>query len=92
MYHSVIANRHSPSYNDRMDPFPTIKRTGSLGTPDEEKAGYTYEVTLIGRKTLMDVIDAVGDGNRHFHLHLHLRGNGAADFIHDSVCLHSCLG
>jgi hypothetical protein len=37
------------------DPFPAIKRTGSLGTPDEEKAGYTYEVTLIGRKTLIEV-------------------------------------
>ena len=34
---------------------PTIKRTGSLGTPDEEKAGYSYEVTLIGRKTLIPV-------------------------------------
>lgn len=37
------------------DPFPTIKRTRSLGTPDEEKAGYTYEVKLIGRKTLIEV-------------------------------------
>ena len=36
-------------------PFPTIKSTGSLGTPSEEKSGYTYEVTLIGRKTLVPV-------------------------------------
>lgn len=37
------------------DPFPTIKRTQNLGTPGDEKAGYTYEVTLIGRKTLIQV-------------------------------------
>ena len=36
-------------------PYPTIKRTGSLGTPTEEKAGYTYEVVLIGRKTMIKV-------------------------------------
>lgn len=34
-------------------PYPTIKRKGQLGTPAEEKAGYTFEVTLIGRKTLI---------------------------------------
>lgn len=37
------------------DPFPTIKRTKNLGTPAEEKAGYTYEVTLIGRKAIVEV-------------------------------------
>lgn len=34
-------------------PFPTVKVTHSHGTPAEEKAGYTYEVKLIGRKTLI---------------------------------------
>ena len=33
------------------DPFPTVKVTHSHGTPAEEKAGFTYEVKLIGRKT-----------------------------------------
>ena len=36
-------------------PHPTIRCTGSLGTPSEEKAGYTYEVTLIGRKALVPI-------------------------------------
>ncbi len=37
------------------DPFPTIKRNRNLGTPADEKAVYTYEVVLIGRKTLIEV-------------------------------------
>ena len=36
-------------------PFPTVKVTRSHGTPAEEKAGFTYEVKLIGRKTLAKV-------------------------------------
>lgn len=40
-------------------PYPTVKRTGQLGTPAEEKAGYTYEVTLIGRKTLIKLSQSV---------------------------------
>ena len=36
-------------------PFPTVKVTHSHGTPAEEKAGFTYEVKLIGRKTLAKV-------------------------------------
>lgn len=48
-------NGHIYLIGHREAPYPTIKRTGSLGTPTEEKAGYTYEVTLIGRKTLIEV-------------------------------------
>ncbi|MBR2231532.1 MAG: hypothetical protein IJ891_04115 [Prevotella sp.] len=33
----------------------TVKVTRSHGTPAEEKAGFTYEVKLIGRKTLAKV-------------------------------------
>ncbi len=36
------------------DPFPTIKRNRNLGTPADNKAVYTYEVVLIGRKTLIE--------------------------------------
>ncbi len=37
------------------DPFPTIKRSRNLGTPAEEKAVYTYEVTMIGRKSIIEM-------------------------------------
>ena len=33
--------------------FPIIKRTHQTGEADGEKAGYVYEVSLIGRKTLI---------------------------------------
>ncbi len=36
-------------------PYPTIKRNHHLGTPADNKAGYTYEVKLIGRKTVIMV-------------------------------------
>ena len=36
-------------------PYPVIKRTQHLGVPESEKAGYIYEVTLIGRKALVPV-------------------------------------
>ena len=48
-------NGHSYLIGHLEAPYPTIKRTGSLGTPSEEKAGYTYEVVLIGRKTMIKV-------------------------------------
>ncbi len=38
------------------DPFPSIKRNKNLGTPKDEKAAYTYEVVMIGRKTLIEVL------------------------------------
>ena len=37
------------------DPYPVIKCTHQTGEPDGEKAGNVYEVTLIGRKTLISV-------------------------------------
>ena len=37
------------------DPYPVIKCTHQTGEPDGEKAGNVYEVTLIGRKTLIPV-------------------------------------
>lgn len=37
-------------------PFPTVKATRSHGTPADEKAGFTYEVKMIGRKTLAPVV------------------------------------
>ena len=37
------------------DPFPIIKRTHQTGEADGEKAGYVYEVSMIGRKTLIRV-------------------------------------
>ena len=37
------------------DPYPVIKRTHQTGEPDGEKAGNVYEVTFIGRKTLISV-------------------------------------
>lgn len=49
------ANGHSFLIGHFEAPHPTIKRTASLGTPSEEKAGYTYEVKLIGHKTLIEV-------------------------------------
>ena len=39
----------------REDPFPVIKCTHQTGEPDGEKAGNVYEVTLIGRKSLISV-------------------------------------
>ena len=48
-------NGHSYLIGHLEAPHPTVRCTGSLGIPSEEKAGYTYEVTLIGRKTLIEV-------------------------------------
>ena len=39
----------------RESPFPVIRCTHHTGEADGEKAGYVYEVTLIGRKALIPV-------------------------------------
>lgn len=39
----------------REAPYPTIRRTQQTGTPADERAVYTYEVSLIGRKALIPV-------------------------------------
>lgn len=39
----------------RETPYPTIKRTQHSGTPGEERAVYTYEISMIGRKALIPV-------------------------------------
>ncbi len=53
----VITDVQEQSYliGHAEDPYPTIKRERNLGTPTDEKAVYTYEVVLIGRKTLIPV-------------------------------------
>jgi hypothetical protein len=49
----IVTDAQGDSYviGHAEDPFPTVKVTHSHGTPAEEKAGFTYEVKLIGRKT-----------------------------------------
>lgn len=39
----------------REPPYPTVRRSQHTGTPGEERAVYTYEVSLIGRKALIPV-------------------------------------
>ena len=36
-------------------PYPTVRRAFHTGAPADDKAGYTYEVTLMGRKALIPV-------------------------------------
>ena len=39
----------------REAPYPTVRRSQHTGTPADERAIYTYEVSMIGRKALIPV-------------------------------------
>ena len=53
----VVTDTHEQNFliGHAEAPFPTIMAKRNFGTPAEEKAGFAYEVTLIGRKTLVKV-------------------------------------
>ena len=53
----IVTDAQGDSYviGHAEDPFPTVKVTHSHGIPADEKAGFTYEVVLIGLKTLAKV-------------------------------------